>query len=344
MLRTAVKSSSSATGELTEARWRVSAGTAGVLGLLDIQQHAPPTTAYLMLGERCSRNCAFCTQARESRSPADTLSRVTWPDFASHAVVEAIERAFQQGKVQRACFQVTVCPGYLEETERAVRELARHCRIPICASVAPRDAADVGALLAAGAERVTIALDAASERVYREMKGGSWAATMALLESCARLYPGHVGTHLIIGLGETEREAVELMQWLRDLGVGIGLFSFTPASGTALAGREPPPLRKYRRMQAARWLICNNLARGEQFEYDGQTGELAHYGLPETRLRALLADGEAFRTAGCTGCNRPYYNERPGGVMYNYPRPLTLEEASREAEALVAGLRECLRP
>jgi len=225
-----------------------------------------------------------------------------------------------------------------------VRELARHCQIPICASVVPRDAADVGALLAAGAERVTIALDAASERVYREMKGGSWAATVALLESCARLYPGRVGTHLIIGLGETEREAIELMQRLCDLGVGIGLFSFTPASGTALAGRESPPLRRYRRVQAARWLICNGFARGEKFEYDEQSGDLAHYGLPEARLRALLADGEAFRTAGCTGCNRPYYNERPGGVMYNFPRPLTAEEASREAEELVAGPRECLRP
>jgi biotin synthase len=158
------------------------------------------------------------------------------------------------------------------------------------------------------------------------------------LESCARLYPGHVGTHLIIGLGETEREAIELIQRLRDLGVGIGLFSFMPASGTALAGREPPPLRKYRRVQVARWLMCNQLACGEQFEYDEQTGELVHYGLPEARLRALLADGGAFRTAGCLGCNRPYYNERPGGVMYNYPRPLTAEEAANEIEILTKEL------
>ncbi|MCW3977503.1 MAG: radical SAM protein, partial [Candidatus Bathyarchaeota archaeon] len=25
-------------------------------------------------------------------------------------------------------------------------------------------------------------------------------------------------------------------------------------------------------------------------------------------------------TSGCPGCNRPYYNERPGGPLYNYPR------------------------
>ncbi len=46
-----------------------------------VRMDAPPTTAYQMLGERCSRNCAFCTQARESRADAGALSRVSWPAF-----------------------------------------------------------------------------------------------------------------------------------------------------------------------------------------------------------------------------------------------------------------------
>jgi biotin synthase len=45
--------------------------------------------------------------------------------------------------------------------------------------------------------------------------------------------------------------------------------------------------------------------------------------------RAVLADGEAFRTAGCPACNRPFYNERPGGTMYNYARELTADEAAQ---------------
>jgi len=36
--------------------------------------------------------------------------------------------------------------------------------------------------------------------------------------------------------------------------------------------------------------------------------------------------GEPFQTSGCTGCNRPYYNETPGEELYNYPKPLTTEE------------------
>ncbi len=36
---------------------RVSIGTAGVLGLAQVPMVVAPTTAYLMLGERCVMNC-----------------------------------------------------------------------------------------------------------------------------------------------------------------------------------------------------------------------------------------------------------------------------------------------
>ena len=74
--------------------------------------------------------------------------------------------------------------------------------------------------------------------------------------------------------------------------------------------------------------------QASDFSYD-EKGKLLNYGLSTDRLEHMLGDGTAFRTSGCAGCNRPYYNERPGGVMYNYPRPLTPEEATREIQVLV---------
>jgi biotin synthase len=135
-------------------------------------------------------------------------------------------------------------------------------------------------------------------------------------------------------LGETEREMVERIQRLTTLGVSIGLFAFTPISGTAMAHQSPPSLGQYRRIQVAHWLIRHKLARADDFSYD-KRGMLLNYGLPANRLENALGNGTAFRTSGCPGCNRPYYNERPGGVMYNYPRPLTSEEAARETQALM---------
>lgn len=319
--------------------WRASSGTAAVLGLRPTPMDAAPTTAYLMLGERCLRNCAFCAQARESRADVSALSRVLWPPFPREEVATAIAAAAREGRIRRACFQVTVGREHIAETEEAVALLAAASDVPICASVAPRDLADVARLLEAGAERVTISLDAATEAVYRRTKGGRWARGCALLEEAAAAFPGRIGTHLIVGLGEAEQEAIARISGLLAMGVRVALFAFTPVRGTPLAGAPPPPLAAYRRVQAALWLLARGLASAEAFRYRDD-GALATFGLPEAVLGDLLAGGDAFRTSGCPDCNRPYYNERPGGVMYNYPRPLTPSEAEAEVTALLCGLEK----
>jgi biotin synthase len=56
-------------------------------------------------------------------------------------------------------------------------------------------------------------------------------------------------------------------------------------------------------------------------------GKISSYNVSD--LAKMLADGKAFETTGCADCNRPYYNERPGGIMYNYPRPLTRREVEQ---------------
>ncbi len=319
------------------APWRVSLGTAHVLGLSDAPLDAAPTTAYLMLGERCIGDCAFCSQARSSQGRDGMLSRVVWPPFAQDDVCQACAAAHARGAIKRACFQVTMGPDAIERTLAAVQRLAAHSSVPICASVMPRNLDDVAALLGAGAERVTIALDAATDSVYRQVKSGSYARVEALLEAAAAAHPGHVGTHLIVGLGESERDMAERIQWALDRGIMVALFAFTPVRGTAMADVPPPPLATYRRLQAARWLMVHGHMRAEQLAYD-RDGRITALGLPADQLALLLADGEAFRTSGCPDCNRPYYNERPGGVMYNYPRPLTPEEARRELADLLATL------
>jgi len=70
----------------------------------------------------------------------------------------------------------------------------------------------------------------------------------------------------------------------------------------------------------------------------GSTGRIVSYGLNPDALRKLLAGGQAFQTAGCRGCNRPYYNERPGRAIYNYPRPLASQEARAAIDTVLAEL------
>jgi len=308
---------------------RVSAGTEAVLGLRPRPMEVAPTTAYFLLdGGGCAMSCAFCAQARDSHARADALSRVVWPAHPLGEVLSALPQA--PPGLERLCLQVTVH----REAGEQVRELLRTLRLftsrPISVAIRPRHLGELEELLADGVDTVGLGLDCASERIYRQVKGAGWSSMLRLVEEGCRRFPGRVRVHLMVGLGETEEEGCRTMQQVYDWGGAVSLFAFTPVRGTRLEGRPPPPLGTYRRMQAARYLMERGLVRFEHLRFAG--GRILSFGRPD--LPALLADGQAFRTSGCPGCNRPFYNERPGGTMYNYPRPLSPEEIAQALREL----------
>ena len=313
--------------QLNPARVHVSIGTAAVLGLTGIPMAVAPTTAYLMLGGRCTMNCAFCAQARESGASALNLSRVTWPEHDLDAVVGRLAAAAARGDIRRACLQVTVTPDAFAQSLAVLRAVKAASGVPFDVAILPQDLGQVRQLVEAGADHIGFGLDAACQRIFRQVKGGSWARSLALIEDTARAYSGRAAVHLIVGLGETEREMVERVQWAHDLGVTAGLFAFTPVHGTHLVDRPPPLMAAYRRMQAARWLIVHDRVRIEDMGFDAG-GALVSLGASPP------AGGEAFQTSGCPDCNRPFYNEQPGGPLYNYPRPLAAGEAARAIQEM----------
>jgi biotin synthase len=128
-----------------------------------------------------------------------------------------------------------------------------------------------------------------------------------------------------------------LLQEMVDCQITVGLFAFTPIRGTLWGKRALPSLVSYRRIQAANYLLTNGHCRVDGFRFSTE-GQIISYGLSQARLSELLADGRAFQTAGCPGCNRPYYNERPGKVMYNYPRFLNGEEIEAAVAFVLDGL------
>ena len=301
---------------------KVSSGTLGVLGILDSRLDAPPTTAYLMVGGRCSRDCGFCAQARSSTASAMALSRVNWPEWDQGEILDAVETAYSDGRIQRCCLQVTVGPGSLDRVKEIATRLGRRGRrLPVSASVVASPD-QLEELLEAGVERVGLSLDAADEEAYRRVKGGELHTSLAIIEDAARRFPGRITTHLMVGLGETEAEMVRLMALLLSWGVTPSLFAFTPIRGTAMQDESPPSLESYRRLQVARYLLVEGVCSVEDVSFS-ERGRIASFGLPRSELEEPLAGGEAFQTSGCAGCNRPYYNEPPRGPLYNYPRPLT---------------------
>lgn len=309
--------------------WKVSAGTVCVLGKKQIKTDVLPTTAYIMLGEKCQNNCQFCAQARDSSARADMLSRVTWPEVPGQEAAQAIGEAFQAGKLRRACLQIVKHDQGWQEGLNALSALTKVSEVPVCISADIESVAQAQELIDRGADRISLALDAATPQLYRESKGGDWNKRWRLLTDCAAKLPGRVSTHLIVGLGETEEEMVTTIAGCYNHNISVGLFAFTPLRGTAWGDKLPPPVDSYRRIQIAHFLLSQGYTH-KVFSFS--VGRLDGINLPPGELTAVLATGKAFETSGCEGCNRPYYNERPGGIMYNYPRPLTLAEFEQALE------------
>jgi biotin synthase-related radical SAM superfamily protein len=321
---------------------RVSLGSAIVLGLLSGKLDAPPTTAYLMTYRRgkCLANCGFCPQARKSQGRADMLSRVSWPTFPIKRVLDGIEENAKNSGIKRVCIQALNYPEVFAHLQALVKAVSRYAKVPISVSCQPLNPENIRRLAEAGAERIGIPLDAATEKIFDRVKGvaagGPYEMNkqLALLREAVEIFGrGKVTTHFIVGLGETEKEMVDIIQKCVDMGVLPALFAFTPVAGTTLENWKPPSIQQYRRIQLARHLIVHGAVRAEAFKFDGE-GRIIDFGVDGQILRHVVWSGAPFLTSGCPDCNRPYYNEKPSGPIYNYPRPMCAEEIRKAAEEL----------
>jgi len=323
-------------------RVRVSIGSAIVLGLLEGKLDAEPTTAYLMTykADKCTANCGFCPQARNSLSKAELLSRVSWPVFSTKSVLQKFESAVADARIRRVCIQALNYPTVFTHLTALVKAVKQHATVPVSVSCQPLNSENIRRLAEAGADRIGIALDAATEKLFDEVKGSvtggpySWESQFRQLQEAVEVFgSGNVSTHLILGLGETEKEAVSVIQQCVDMHVLPALFAFTPIRGTTLENKPQPPIASYRRVQLARYLIVSGLARYEDICFDAHC-RILNFNVKKEMLQRVVDSGQPFLTSGCPDCNRPFYNEKPSGPLYNYPRSLRPEE--------IAGIRRQL--
>jgi len=315
---------------------RVSVGSAIVLGLLSGKLDAAPTTAYLMTYRKgkCVANCGFCPQARESHSRTDMLSRVSWPAFPIEKILSGLDKAVIDDEIKRVCIQALNYPEVFTDLIALTRAIHQKVNVPISISCQPLNSENIRQLAEAGAERIGIPLDAATEELFDKIKGlsaggpYSWKKQFKLLSDAVNFFgKGKISTHLIVGLGETEKEMVKIIQRCVDMSVLPALFAFTPISGTALGNNAQPPIQKYRRIQIARHLIVHGIAGYEDMRFD-EEGYISDFSVDEQTLLQIIQIGEPFPTSGCPNCNRPYYNEKPSGPIYNYPRKIGQKELS----------------
>jgi biotin synthase len=290
--------------------------------------------------EGCFANCTYCGLARERPGLAqdNTFIRVGWPVFPTARVVDAI--AGHESRIGRVCIaQVQDRRAYADLVDVSAR-IRRRSAVPISALVSAT-LLDEDALLGikdAGADIVGVGLDAASEAVFDRTRGRgargphSWRQHWEVIRLARRHFgPMKVNCHVIVGLGETDRELVDLFYLVRDEQIAAYLFSFNPEPGTEMAGAPRAPLARLRRVQLTKHLIEARGLPREAIEFD-EAGAISRVHAPRALIDECIEEGAPFMTNGCpdragqVACNRPFGSYRPGEEFRDYPFRPTPED------------------
>lgn len=297
---------------------KLSLASAIYLNLKPGKLNFPVSTIYIMLGEKCSSNCLFCAQAR-SHIQDNMLSRVPWYHYDPEIVIERL-KSF---RMSRICIQTLDYPD-IEDDLLSFLKMLKDVKVPVSVSITPVSK-DYMLKLKDYVDTISIALDAATEPLFDKFKGKAvgnrfaWNKHWKALITAKKIFK-NVNTHLIVGLGESDRKLIELMLILKKENISIALFAYTPVNHALEL--QPPALNRYRKVQMARYIIENYDATMQNFEFENDA--LANINFPG--IDGIIEDGMAFMTSGCRGCNRPYYNEKPGGNLYNVPYHPTPEQ------------------
>ncbi len=293
----------------------------------------------LTYADGCKANCAFCGLGRDRRAEGSpqgkSFIRVRWPIYPTRDFVGAMQSG-NAGGIMRICVSMVSHPHAKGDTLEVVRKLAPTGK-PISVLIAPTivDEPWLKELHGLGVDKVGIAIDAATEEIFDARRGKgvhgphSWNKYWDTLRDTIDVFGAvNTGVHLMIGIGETERDAVAIMQWIHELGSDTHLFSFFPEPGSAMEHDPQPGIGKYRRIQLAREAIHQCISSMDGMNFNNRN-QLVDFGVPQERLDKLISEGNAFLTQGCKDrngfitCNRPYSNCTPfqaaKGELRNYP-------------------------
>ena len=283
--------------------------------------------------EGCYANCTYCGLARERPGvPEDnTFIRVAWPLFPTDLVAEKIaEHPEQVGRVCIAQVQDHRAYADLIDMTRRVRRLSK---APISALVSATTLNEerLVHIKEAGADIIGVGLDGASEQVFYNTRGKGargphdWDYHWHIVRAARCLFgPMKVNCHILVGLGETDRDLVNLFYQLKSEQIAGYLFSFNPEPGTDMQHVPRAPIHRWRRIQLTKHLIENHNLPREVIEFDVE-GNISRVNAPDLIVEVAINTGLPFMTNGCPdqngvmACNRPYGSYRPGEEFRDYP-------------------------
>lgn len=287
---------------------RASIGTLAKLGLQSVKSMEEPFTAYFLQYSKtgCLGGCLYCTQSWRFFK-GDWLGKMVWPSVELSEVLAAWRDVFE-----RICFQTVIKEKFIEEAVEFVRAIRGVSSRPLSLAITPVPAGILEEFKRLGVDTLGVGLDTLTEELFVKWgKPYTWSLYWRFIESGVRVFGrGNVYVHVIAGLGESLKEALETLVKIYSTGARVALFNyFDPAS------RRSIDKGYYRILQIAVELLESGENPLEYIDVDSR----------RFRRQPRVDFYRALQTRGCPGCNRPFYTELPSSI-YNYPSLSLLRE------------------
>jgi len=175
------------------------------------------TATFMILGDVCTRNCAYCAVSH-GRPPAYDI---TEPSRVAEAIAQMQLRHAVITSVDRD--DLPDFGAYIfAETIRQIHERLPECSIEVLVPDFQGNEDSIRAVLEAGPDIYNHNTETVPRLYKKARPGGRYERLLEIFRIAKRIAP-HIPTKtgIILGLGETNEEVVEVMKELREVDVDI---------------------------------------------------------------------------------------------------------------------------
>lgn len=180
------------------------------------------TATFMILGDTCTRTCGFCNVRSGKPSPG------TDPDEPLH-VAEAVERLRLRHAVITSVDRDDLPDGgadHFRKVIEAIRARTPQCAVEVLTPDFKKKPGALDLVLSAKPEVFAHNVETVPRMYRTARKGSSYPGSLSVLRSAARHrdrnFPAmRVKSSLMLGLGETDEEVVDVLKDLRGAGVDV---------------------------------------------------------------------------------------------------------------------------
>ena len=285
----------------------------------------------------CLSDCSYCGLARTRPGAYEEKSfiRVEWPLVETDGLISRMKT--HEDKLTRLCISMVTHGSAYRDTLEITKKLTSTLRTPLSILVAPPtlNTEKLQQFKDNGVDMIGVGLDAVTEETFRQHRtnvpNGSlrWDNYWNIINESRRIFgPWKVNIHTVVGLGETDKDLIDMFVYLKEHQILPYLFSFNPEPDSRMAFSEKASITRWRRIQLVKHLIEKYEFPADAVSYDdkGMIRKMEIRGQYIARAIEDLDAGIPFMTNGCpseggeeAGCSRPYGSYRPSESFRDFP-------------------------